>query len=505
MGSISLRNIAVLTPAPLFRNLTLTLGEGDRIGIVAGNGSGKSTLLRCMAGLAEPTEGDIVRSRGLRIGLVTQDVPDALLDLSLREVALNGLSPAERADHGWRADMVLDEFKAPEAMRQLPLRTLSGGWQRLSLIARAWIVEPDALLLDEPTNHLDLEKLFSLERWIRESAGQVPVVIASHDRGFLDACTTKTLFLRPETSVVFAHPLGRARMLLDERDAALANRNEKDRREIKRLRQNAGELRNIGLNSGSDLALTKAKQLKKRADALEEGLNALHRDRTGDVRLSTRGTHARVLLTLENLAVCKPDGEKLFEIRKLEVAQGDRIVVLGRNGVGKSRLARLLNDAVRDASSHPGIRVSPSVVLGYTDQDLSRIPPRETPLGFILSTFRLGDQRSKALLAEAGFSIEQQQRAIGTLSPGEKARLGLLALRLTEPNFYLMDEPTNHVDIPGREALESEILAADATGILVSHDRRFIETVGTRFLLVEGRKATEIEAPDIFYAALKAG
>ncbi|QFU14981.1 ABC-F family ATP-binding cassette domain-containing protein [Microvirga thermotolerans] len=505
MGSIGLRNVSVLTPHPLFRNLTLTVGRGDRLGIVAGNGSGKTTLLRCLAGLAEPTEGDVVRSRGLRIGFVPQAVPEELLGLSLRDAVLSGLDPADRAGSGWRADIVLDEFGAPEPMRVQALRALSGGWQRLALIARAWVAEPDALLLDEPTNHLDLEKLFLLERWIREGTGGAAVAVVSHDRSFLDACTTKTLFLRPDTSVVFSHPYGRARILLAAQDAALANRNEKDRREIGRLRQNAGELRNVGVNSGSDLALTKAKQLGKRADALEERLKILHRDRPGEVRLASRETHARVLLRIGNLTVNRPDGEVLFHVPKLDVAQGERIVVLGRNGAGKSQFVRLLHRAASDPDACSDIRVGPSAVLGYMDQDLSQIPERETPFGFVLSAFRQGDRQTTALLAEAGFSIAQQQRPVGTLSPGQKARLGLLALRLARPNLFLLDEPTNHLDIPGREALEEQLLAADATGILVSHDRRFVAAVGTRFLAVEGRRVREVASPEAFYARIQAG
>ncbi|MGO4570792.1 ATP-binding cassette domain-containing protein [Microvirga sp. 2TAF3] len=505
MGSISLRNVTVLAQDPLFQNLNIVIGEQDRLGLVAGNGAGKTTLLKCLANLFEPTHGEITRSRGMRVALVEQDMPQGLLDLSLHESIRRAIPPAERDGQDWRVDVVLDEFEASAELRTLPVRSLSGGWQRLALIARAWVTEPDALLLDEPTNHLDLEKLLLLEEWIGSVARQVPVVVASHDRDFLDACTTKTLFLRPETSVSFNHPYRRARALLDDYDAAIAGRNEKDRREIKRLRQNAGELRNVGINSGSDLLLTKAKQLKKRAEALEEGLHAVHKERTGEIRLANRGTHAKVLVALENVTVRKPDGDRLFEIPKLEVAQGDLIVVLGRNGVGKSQFVRLLRKAMEQPDQTAGIRVSPTLVLGYTDQELSQVPVKETPLGFILSAFRLGDQRSRALLAGAGFSIEQQQRPIGALSPGERARLGLLALRLAQPNFYLMDEPTNHLDIPGREALESEILASEATGILVSHDRSFIGAIGTRFLVVEGRKVKEIESPDIFYATLRAG
>jgi ATPase subunit of ABC transporter with duplicated ATPase domains len=143
--------------------------------------------------------------------------------------------------------------------------------------------------------------------------------------------------------------------------------------------------------------------------------------------------------------------------------------------------------------------MSPSVIVGYTDQEMSQLPASATSHDFILSSFRLGDQRSRALLAGAGFSVEKQKQPIARLSPGEKARLGLLALRLSEPNFYLMDEPTNHVDIPGREQLEAEILASEATCLAVSHDRTFVATIGTRFLLVEGTVLREIEAPEVFY------
>ena len=499
MGSISLRGATFLAQTPLFQNLTLVVAERDRLGLVAANGAGKSTLLKCLASLMEPTGGEIVRSRGMRVALVEQDVPESLLGLTLRDAILEALPPLERDGQEWRADVVLGEFETPLDLHERPVRALSGGWQRLALIMRAWVSEPDALLLDEPTNHLDVEKLLLLERWIVGAAGQVPMVIASHDRDFLDACTNRTLFLRPGESVSFSHPYRKARELLDAHDAAIADRNEKDRREIKRLRQNAGELRNIGVNSGSDLALTKAKQLKKRAEALEEGLQSLHKERAGEIRLTNRGTHAKVLVRLENVTVERPDGTPLFTVPKLEIAQGERIVLLGRNGVGKSRLVHLIHHAMAGGGEAPGIRVSPSVVLGYSDQDMGQLPLTETAHGFILSAFRQGDQRSRALLAGAGFSMEAQNLTIARLSPGQRARLGLLALRLVQPNFYLLDEPTNHVDIPGREMLEAEILENGATSLLVSHDRSFVKAVGTRFLLIEGRKIREIESPEAFY------
>jgi len=502
MASISLRNVTVLAQTTLFQNLDLVIGERDRLGLVAGNGAGKTTLLKCLAGLAEPTHGEIVRSRGLKVALVEQDVPETLLDCPLHEAILTGLAPVERDGQAWRVDMVLDEFETPVDLRHRPLRALSGGWQRLALIARAWVAEPDLLLLDEPTNHLDLQKLFLLEEWIERAGQHVPIVVASHDRDFLDSCTTKTLFLRPGTSVCFPHSYRRARALLEDHDAAEASQQEKTLREARRLRQSANELRNIGINSRSDAAQKKSAQMARRAEMMEQAVRAVHKERPGEIRLGNSGTHARVLLSLENVSVTRPDGTRLFQLPKLEVNQGDRIVVLGKNGVGKSQLIRLLHRAMSGGADQPGIRISPSVALGYTDQDMAQLPEGETALDFILSAFRLGDQRSRALLAEAGFSIDRQRLPIAKLSPGQRARLGLLTLRLSEPNFYLMDEPTNHVDIPGREQLEAEILDSGATSIVVSHDRSFVKAIGTRFLLIEGTRIKEIDDPESFYRSL---
>ncbi len=190
-----------------------------------------------------------------------------------------------------------------------------------------------------------------------------------------------------------------------------------------------------------------------------------------------------MLLSLAGVDVRAPDGRKLFHIAKLDVFQQDRIVLLGRNGVGKSQLVQLLRRALA-GDEVAGVRASPSIVTGYVDQLMSHLPDASTPHEFISGTFRPGDQRTISLLASAGFPVEMQRRTIGSLSPGQKARLGLLALRLAEPNFYLMDEPTNHVDIAGQERLEAEILAHEATCIIVSHDRAFVLEIATWLLMI---------------------
>jgi ATPase subunit of ABC transporter with duplicated ATPase domains len=493
MTLLHLRALGVVSPRPLFRDLDLTINATDRIGLIAGNGAGKTTLLRCIAREIEPGTGDVVWRRGLRAGFVEQDVPANLLDLTMTEAIRRALPPAEREALAWKIGLVLDMLDTPADMRERRLSALSGGWQRLALLARVWVTDPDLLLLDEPTNHLDLARLAVLEEWINHATEGVAMVIASHDRQFLDNCTNRTLFLRPDESRSYARPFSVARGLLEHDDAERETKRARDAKEAERLRRNAGQLKNVGINSGSDLLLKKAKYLTNRAEAIEETIRPVERARTGDIRLSNRGTHAKVLIALDDFVVATPAGQELFRTGVLKIFQRDRVVISGANGVGKSLFARLLRRAV-EGETIPGVIVSPSVVVGYVDQQMSQLPSHETLIGFIAGEFRTGDQRAVSLLAGAGFDFDTQRRRIGQLSPGQKARLGLLALRLTEPNFYLMDEPTNHVDIAGQERLEAEILAHEATCVLVSHDRFFARAIGTRWLRVEGGGLVESEA-----------
>ena len=276
MGSISLRNAGLVATDTLFANLNFVIADGDRVGLVAGNGRGKTTLLRAMAGQGELTTGDITRSRGLTVGYVEQDMPPASMGLTLYDAVLEALPPGDRDTDSWRVDVVLDEFETPQAMRNRKLTELSGGWQRIALIARCWVLQPDALLLDEPTNHLDLGKLFQLENWINQAARNIPVIIASHDRQFLDATTNRTLFLRPDASHYFPLSYSKARIALADMDEAAEAKRERDLKEVNRLRKQAAKLTNIGINSGSDLLVVKSKYLRERAAKIETAVLSLH-------------------------------------------------------------------------------------------------------------------------------------------------------------------------------------------------------------------------------------
>jgi ATPase subunit of ABC transporter with duplicated ATPase domains len=503
MALIALRALGVTLGDTLFSNLDLTIDAGHRLGLVAANGRGKSTLLRCLAGTAEATTGEITKARGLEIGHVEQHVPERLMAMSLRAAVSDALPPEQAEMEDWRVDVILDALSVPLDFHDRRLDELSGGWQRTTLLARVAIREPDVLLLDEPTNHLDLDRIARLEAWIAGLPRDMPLVIASHDRAFLDAVTNRTLFLRPEASPFFALPYAKARAALDEFDAAEAKRYEKDMKTADQLRKQAAKLNNIGINSGSDLLVVKTKQLKDRADKLETASRPAHKDRSaGVIKLADSSTHAKVLVTLEDIPVTTPDGTLLFRTGKQFIRQGDRIVLLGRNGTGKTRLVSQLR-AVLDGTAAEGIKVTPSLVLGYGDQALATLPDAQSPMEILLKRFSLGEQRARSLLAGAGIAVDRQTRPCGVLSGGQKARLGMLVLRLTEPNFYLLDEPTNHLDIEGQETLEGELLEREASCLLVSHDRSFVRATGNRFWLIEKKKLVEVESPEAFFASFE--
>ena len=499
MSLLNIQNLSVTLGDPLFSDLTVTLTKGDRLGLVAANGRGKTTLLGCIAGTFEPTSGDITRARGLRVGHVAQYVPDADLDMTLYNKVLSAL-PADQADfEGWRVDVALDELSVPCELQQTLLRELSGGWQRTALLAAAWITQPDILLLDEPTNHLDLGRIALLETWLTNLPREVGVVITSHDRAFLDATTNRTLFLRETSSRDFATPFSHARLALDEADAADERRFANDLNKASQLRKQAAKLKNIGINSGSDLLITKTKQLTERAAKIEAAAKPAHREKgAGEIKLGNAGTHAKALVTFDDVQVSTPDGRPLYTSGQKWITPGDRIVLLGANGTGKTQLMNMVYRALIGKDST--VKSAPSVTLGYSDQHLSQLTPTDTPMQAI-GDFGLGDQRARGLLAAAGVMIQMQDTPLAKLSGGQKARLAMLVLRLQHPNFYPLDEPTNHLDIEGQEALEEELCAHDAACLLVSHDRSFVRNVGNRFWWIDRRRLVEVESPEVFFEA----
>ncbi|WP_316189499.1 ABC-F family ATP-binding cassette domain-containing protein [Bradyrhizobium sp. SZCCHNS1054] len=505
MSIIHLRDVGVILSRTLFQAVTLSVGRGDRVGLIGNNGAGKSTFLRCIAGDQEPTSGSIARARGVRIRRIEQEMLPGLERMTLRESVVAALPVSELHSRGWEVEALLDKLEIPESVREGLIEEQSGGWRRLALIARAWIAGFDTLLMDEPTNHLDLSKVLVLERLLGQVSDAQSIIVASHDRRFLDSSTNRTLFLRTGASRYYSASYSTACLLLAADDEMIARQHQKGTRELTRLERSAHDLRQIGVNRHSDAALKKSTQVARRARSIEGNLPVLHREVKANIRLANRTTHAKLPLLIENFRVRAPDGRALFSIRRLEVGVGERVAVLGRNGVGKSQLLHAIHRAAtnrNDRASANTISVSSALTVAYLDQEHAVLPAGEMVHSHLVRTCALSEQTATKLLVTAGFGVDQHHAQIGNLSPGQRARLALLVIRLAEANFFILDEPTNHLDIAGQEQLEVELAGNEVTCILVSHDRQFVRNVATRYCLIENDRLREIPDPEVVYAGL---
>ncbi len=496
MTQIRLENVSFGFSEPLFSDVTITVSNEHRLGIVGNNGAGKSSLIKCITGELEPTAGRIIRPKSLRFGVVEQDLPSGLRDMSLRDVIAQALPEADRDFESWKVDVALDAFDTPAALRDRPMEELSGGWRRLALIARAQVNDPDVLILDEPTNHLDLEKIVGLENWLNTYALGVPLLVVSHDRRFLDSCTNHTLFVRPVRSAAYPCPYSAARRLLEADDRSASAQREKELGEIRRLEKSAHTLREIGRNNYSDDAALKSRQIVERARKMKESLTDVAVETRREIRLDSSELNRKWLIRIDNVNVRSPTGDLLFKTGKLDIAQDERIVLQGPNGSGKSSFLKVMRQAFDDSerANQLGIQITPQARLGYLDQHLSDLPLKKTIRQFIVD-LGFPEQLAKVRLVDAGFPFRDQERPVGVLSYGERSRLYLLSLQLLRPNFYLLDEPTNHLDITGQEKLESAMIEDGASCILVSHDRSFVDVVGTTFLSIHNKKLIAQSGP----------
>ena len=489
---------------PLFKDLSFSIESGERIGVVGHNGCGKSSLLRILAGQQTLDGGDFNTRRGLRVEFVEQFLPADLGNLSVRDTVLERLSEEEQQTDAWRADVVLDQmrFRAHELDRRTG--DLSGGQQNRVMLARALIREPDLLLLDEPTNHLDIVTVRVIEQFLVEELSAA-LLLVSHDRQFLDAVTTRTLILRDLRAYAFDMPCSRARHELAEADVAAAETRRAEEKNIERLRASAKRLHTWGRVHDNEKLIRRARSMQKRVERLEEDRTFVSQGSGLNLQLDTASTRANRVLRIEAHTVQPPfDGAApLYTINELVIQRGERVVLLGANGCGKSTLIRELVERYRTAPEDlREIAFNPQVSLGYYDQELDEVHADCSILEHLIDTSDAPEREIRNALIHAGFPWADQGRRVSVLSGGERARILFVRLALLKPNLLILDEPTNHIDMEGRETLEQQLLEAGATVLMTSHDRRFIETVANRFLMVEDGRLVEINDPGEFLDAL---
>jgi len=483
----------------IFENVSFLLDDA-RTALVGENGAGKTTLLKCLSGDLELSSGQIVRSRGLRVGYVPQEIPDELQAIEVRDMLERALPPDAR-DAVWKIDVLIDDLRIPPELAHKKFGELSGGWQRLLLIAGAKLGEPDIAILDEPTNHLDIENINKLERWLAEDI-RLPMLIVSHDREFLDRTTSRTIFLRRDGAHTFKVPFAVAREELLRRDATNAVRRELEGKEIARLERVAARYKAWGVFN--DKFHKKQRATEKRIERIEEDRSETYIARQRKLELNDEAIDAKVALRLHNLVVKTPDNARtLITIDRLVVATGERVALLGPNGSGKSTFLTTLAAAFDPFQEHydgrAAVRYNPATKLVYFDQRMANLPLDMSLLDYVGEVKSVNNAQAVAVLARAGFPYERMQGAIRELSNGEQSRLVFLRLKLMAPNFYLLDEPTNHLDIEGQEDLEEQLEQSDTSCIFVSHDRYFTRTAATRFLEIRRGRLVDVENADAFF------
>ena len=504
MGAIlQLRNLVFSQQSKLlFDHLNLTVNDGDRIGLAGHNGSGKSTLFSLIARQLEPDEGEIVYPGGLQIGLVEQFLPDRLRDESLESAVLAALTDEFPESQLYRVQALLGDLGFAPQQQALPVGKLSGGQQNLALLARAMIAEPDLLLLDEPSNHMDVSALAHLKHYLLNQRG-ISLLLISHDRDLLDSCCTRTCFLRDQTILNFDQPYEQARLALEEHDEQAARRRRDEEKELSRVRDSAKQLAQWGKTFDNEKLSRKAISMQRRAQKMEQNLTAVTRGSGLDLGFDGAHLNSKTVLTLEALGVDTPDGSRrLLSCDFLVARPGDRIALLGENGSGKTTtLERIM--AEQRAPEMAAIRFNPNVNPVYYDQELRQFDESAGRFDWLRKRSDASDDAIKRALIQSGVAYRDFGQAVRHLSGGEKARLMFLLIRLRKPNLMILDEPTNHIDLEGREQLEAQIIESGTTLIVTSHDRRFLENVANRFWLIRNGALLEVQSLDAFYRGLE--
>ncbi len=473
--------------APLFRNISITVSDGDRIGLIGPNGSGKSTLLALLAGLIPPDTGEVSLKKGTRLSVVRQEsaFPPGQ---SVRQVVRNALElsavPDNEKDMREAETMGRAGFKDPE----VEAATLSGGWRKRLALAEALVTNPDVLLLDEPTNHLDLAGIDWLEKMLQSA--RFACVVVSHDRYFLENVATSMVELNRAYPDGLLRVQGNYSTFLEKKGEFLAAQSKHQDALENRVRIEMEWLRR-----GPKARATKAKARIDNANQLINelaDLNSRSRTASADFDFSASDRKTKRLVELDNATFGFGD-RLLFDKLSFTLTAGTRLGLVGPNGSGKTTLLRLIRDEIAPLSGE--VRRADLLRIVYFDQNRPLDP--NLTLRQALSPY--GDsviyqERTIHVAAWASrflFTSDQLGQPVSRLSGGERARVLIANLMLESADLLLLDEPTNDLDIPTLEILEESLLEFRGALILVTHDRYMLDRVSTLVLGLDGEGNAE--------------
>lgn len=524
---------------PVFQELSWEIHNDRCVGLVGPNGCGKSTLLRLIEGHLTSDTGYVNRQKGLRVGYLPQEPaldPDktvlqealtASVELATVNAALNAVEtqladPAVYGDEDAlnvvlaEQEQLLVRYEAlggssyegrvrttliqlgfvSETARNLPVTALSGGQKKLVGLAKLLITQPDMLLLDEPDNHLDLRGKHLLERLIRSYEGGV--VIVSHDRYLLDLVVDEIAELEAGRLTFYK---GDYSQYAFEKQAGLLRQQQLfqvQSKEITRLEQAAKRLLIWGRTYDNPKLIKRGKAILTRLDKIERIDKPILEQRRMGLELSGwRGSNKVLeIADLDKIFPAQYEDGEVIQSENIVLAglnlliwHGERVGLVGPNGAGKSLLFRLLLE--QEAPTGGTITIGPSVEIGYYAQEHESLSYTDTLIETVRNAARLSESNAVSFLGKFLFGYEQSRGPVFELSGGERSRLQMALLMLSNANFLLLDEPTNNLDIASAEVLEDALSEFDGTLLVISHDRYFLDRVVDRVVEIEDGMLTE--------------
>ena len=514
---LNLKDITVrLGGRTILDGASAALPPRGRIGLIGRNGAGKSTLVRVIAGLLDPDSGSAEMPRRARLGYIAQEAPsgnatpfETVLAADTERAAL-----LEEAEHSHDPDRLgeiherlnaIDAHSAParasrilvglgfdEEMQHGPLESLSGGWRMRVALASLLFSAPDLLLLDEPSNHLDLEAVLWLEDFLKSYPATI--VIVSHERDFLNSVVDHILHLERGRLTLYPGGYDAFERQRAERQAQQAAAREKQLAERAKLQDY------IARNSAR---ASTAKQAQSRAKALArmQPIAAVVDDPSLSFDFPNPDELRPPLITLDMASVGYGETPVLTRLN-LRLDPDDRIALLGRNGNGKTTLARLLAAQLKPMEGE--MAASSRMRVGYfTQYQVEELRSDDTPLDHMSRLMKdMKPAAVRAQLGRFGFSGEKATTKVAKLSGGERARLALALITRDAPHMLILDEPTNHLDVDAREALIQALNAYSGAVLIVSHDRHMLEMTADRLVLVDDGTAREYDGSIDDYIAL---
>lgn len=498
----------------VFSNVSFEIKEGDRIALVGPNGAGKSTLLKCILGIEELDEGQVVMSPVASIGYLQQDVNlgDASLaeeietaweDVHALENKLQELttyletheaseSDLQRLDYLQNRLEWLGGYDYEQKTKRIvyglgftdedlykPANAFSGGQKTRINLAKALVRSPDFLFLDEPTNHLDMEMLEWLEGYLSSYRGGI--LIVSHDRYFMDRIVTGVVELDHHKATTYRGNYSRYVAQREERLKADTIAYEKQQEYIKKTEEYIDKYR-AGIKS--KMARGRQSQLNRL-----ERLEAPETSHSLDFKFPPAAMSADKVLVLDHVSIGYKTDDPIIDDVSVVVRRGESVALIGPNGAGKSTMVKAIVGELFPTEGH--IDIGNRVQVGYFSQEHEELHARWQVVDEIINNYNFTEEKARNVLGSFLFKGDDVFKLVGDLSGGERARLALLKLFLQGDNFLILDEPTNHLDVPTREIVECALQQFGGTCFIISHDRYFLDQVSTRTLVLENKGLTE--------------